>query len=97
KLCWAIEIPIGDLSGIPPFNVIQKSLLKFLKLGDTVKCSVLALYVFGDFLVDSGNNNFLVSLANANYTPYKVDFGDGKPTGRYTDGRTEVDFIRKCR
>ncbi|KAK2651704.1 hypothetical protein Ddye_011560 [Dipteronia dyeriana] len=44
-------------------------------------------------MVDSGNNNFLVTQAKANYTPYGVDFGDGKPTGRYTNGRTEADFI----
>ncbi|KAK2651784.1 hypothetical protein Ddye_011640 [Dipteronia dyeriana] len=81
------------MSGVPPFNVTQKSLLKFLKLGDTVKFNVPALYVFGDSTVDSGNNNFLISLAKANYTQYGVDFGDGKPTGRYTNGRTEADFI----
>ncbi|KAK2651676.1 hypothetical protein Ddye_011532 [Dipteronia dyeriana] len=89
----AIEIPMGDLSGVPPFNVTKKSLLKFLKLGDTIKFNVPALYVFGDSTVDSGNNDFLISLAKANYTPNGVDFGDGKPTGRYTNGQTEADFI----
>ena len=92
----SIKIPMGDLSGVPPFNVTQKSLLKFLKLGDTIKFKVSALYVFGDSTVDSGNNNFLISIAKANYIPYGVDFGDGKPTGRYTNGRTEADFIGKC-
>ncbi|KAK2651785.1 hypothetical protein Ddye_011641 [Dipteronia dyeriana] len=90
-----IEIPMGDLSGVPPFNVTQKSLLKFLKLGDTVKFNVLTLYVFGDSTVDSGNNILFISPAKANYAPYIVDFGDGKPTGRYTKGRTEFDFIGK--
>ncbi|TXG69403.1 hypothetical protein EZV62_004338 [Acer yangbiense] len=89
----AIELPMADLSGVPPFNVTQKSLLTFLKLGDTVKFNVPALYVFGDSTVDSGNNNFLISQAKANYIPYGVDFGDGKPTGRYTNGRNEADFI----
>ena len=92
----AIEIPMADLSGVPPFNVTQKSLLKFLKLGGTIKFNVSALYVFGDSTVDSGNNNFLITQAKANYIPYGVDFGDGKPTGRYTNGRTEADFIGKC-
>lgn len=51
-----------------------------------------ALFVFGDSLVDSGNNNFLKALAKANYSPYGSTFF-GKPTGRFTDGRTAADFI----
>ncbi|KAL3526640.1 hypothetical protein ACH5RR_011296 [Cinchona calisaya] len=51
-----------------------------------------ALYVLGDSLVDSGNNNLLPTLAKANYFPYGVNFARG-PTGRFTNGRTIVDFI----
>ncbi|RZC47551.1 hypothetical protein C5167_040514 [Papaver somniferum] len=51
-----------------------------------------ALYVFGDSLVDSGNNNYLQTLAKANYLPYGVDFPNG-PTGRFTNGKTTVDFF----
>ncbi|KAF4375926.1 hypothetical protein F8388_010079 [Cannabis sativa] len=51
-----------------------------------------ALYVFGDSLLDSGNNNFLLTLAKANYLPYGFNFQDG-PTGRYTNGRTVADYI----
>ncbi|KAL3525812.1 hypothetical protein ACH5RR_014184 [Cinchona calisaya] len=50
------------------------------------------LYVLGDSLVDSGNNNFLPTLAKANFLPYGVNFARG-PTGRFTNGRTVVDFI----
>ncbi|TXG70606.1 hypothetical protein EZV62_005541 [Acer yangbiense] len=90
----SIKIPKEDLSGVPPFNVTQKSLVKFLKLRDTVKFKVPALYVFGDSTVDSGNNDFFQPQSiNAKYSPYGVDFGDGKPNGRYTNGRTEADFI----
>ncbi|XP_042477636.1 GDSL esterase/lipase 7-like [Macadamia integrifolia] len=59
------------------------------------KCSsplAPALYIFGDSLSDSGNNNFLQTLAKVNYTPYGIDFPDG-PTGRFTNGKTFVDFI----
>ncbi|XP_062103239.1 GDSL esterase/lipase 7-like [Humulus lupulus] len=55
-----------------------------------------ALYVFGDSLLDSGNNNLLPTLAKANYEPYGFNFKDGfivGPTGRYTNGRTVADFI----
>ncbi|CAN0855358.1 GDSL esterase/lipase At4g16230 [Linum grandiflorum] len=48
-------------------------------------------FVFGDSLVDSGNNNYIVSLSKADYLPNGIDFG--KPTGRYTNGRTIVDVI----
>lgn len=53
--------------------------------------NVPANFVFGDSLVDAGNNNYIVSLSKANYIPNGIDFG--KPTGRYTNGRTIVDII----
>ncbi|XP_068653243.1 GDSL esterase/lipase At1g71250 [Aristolochia californica] len=57
-----------------------------------VAAQVPALWVFGDSLVDDGNNNFLSSLAKANYRPYGIDFFQG-PTGRFCNGRTIVDFL----
>lgn len=51
-----------------------------------------ALYVFGDSLFDSGNNNLLPTLTRANYLPYGVNFPGGV-TGRFTNGRTVADFI----
>lgn len=53
---------------------------------------VPAMFVFGDSLVDVGNNNFLSSIAKANYYPYGCDFKSG-PTGRFTNGETFVDMI----
>ena len=49
-------------------------------------------FIFGDSLVDNGNNNMLNSLARANYMPYGIDFPNG-PTGRFTNGKTTVDVI----
>ncbi|MED6108909.1 hypothetical protein PIB30_028514 [Stylosanthes scabra] len=51
-----------------------------------------ANFVFGDSLVDVGNNNYIPTLSRANYVPFGIDFG-GKPTGRFTNGRTIVDII----
>lgn len=51
-------------------------------------------FIFGDSLVDNGNNNQLSSLAKANYMPYGIDFPDG-PTGRFSNGKTSVDVIGK--
>ncbi|XP_030974132.1 GDSL esterase/lipase At4g16230-like [Quercus lobata] len=53
--------------------------------------NVPAIFVFGDSLVDVGNNNYILSLANANYIPNGIDFG--MATGRFTNGRTTVDII----
>ncbi|KAL3502539.1 hypothetical protein ACH5RR_036988 [Cinchona calisaya] len=52
-----------------------------------------AMFVFGDSLIDPGNNNDLNSLAKANYVPYGVDFNQGVPTGRFCNGRTIIDFL----
>lgn len=52
-----------------------------------------ACFVFGDSLVDVGNNNYIVTLSKANYPPNGIDFG--KPTGRFTNGRTIIDIIGK--
>ncbi|KAK9732862.1 hypothetical protein RND81_04G027900 [Saponaria officinalis] len=54
--------------------------------------AVPCLFIFGDSLSDSGNNNPLISWAKSNYLPYGVDFPGG-PTGRFTNGRTTIDLI----
>ncbi|KAG8077912.1 hypothetical protein GUJ93_ZPchr0007g4433 [Zizania palustris] len=51
-------------------------------------------FVFGDSLVDNGNNNDIVSLARANYPPYGIDF-EGGATGRFSNGLTTVDAISR--
>ncbi|CAA0838733.1 GDSL esterase/lipase [Striga hermonthica] len=53
---------------------------------------VPCFYIFGDSLVDNGNNNGILTLARANYMPYGIDFPQGT-TGRFTNGRTFVDIL----
>ncbi|CAN8252872.1 unnamed protein product [Cochlearia groenlandica] len=56
--------------------------------------SIPGLYVFGDSLVDAGNNNYLViSIAKANYPPNGIDFPNKKPTGRFCNGKNAADAI----
>lgn len=57
---------------------------------------VPCLFVFGDSLSDSGNNNDLVTTARVNYKPYGIDFPTG-PTGRFTNGLTSIDIIGNIR
>jgi hypothetical protein len=52
-----------------------------------------ALFVFGDSLADAGNNNFIPKCAaRADFPPYGMSFFR-HPTGRFTNGRTAIDFI----
>ncbi|KAL8216335.1 hypothetical protein R6Q57_023172 [Mikania cordata] len=53
--------------------------------------NVSAIFIFGDSLVDVGNNNYIKTLAKADHKPVGIDFE--KPTGRFTNGRTVVDIL----
>ncbi|CAI8596596.1 unnamed protein product [Vicia faba] len=57
---------------------------------------VPALIVFGDSSVDSGNNNFIPTIARSNFEPYGRDFPNGNPTGRFSNGRLAPDFISEA-
>lgn len=74
-------------------------LVAFLWLIATRVCSqsqlepqVPGLFIFGDSLIDNGNNNDLPTLAKADFWPYGIDFPQGT-TGRFTNGRTYVDIL----
>lgn len=56
-----------------------------------------ASFIFGDSLVDAGNNNYLSTLSKANVPPNGIDFkaSGGNPTGRFTNGRTIGDLVGK--
>lgn len=60
--------------------------------GARAQSQVPCYFIFGDSLVDNGNNNGIASLARANYMPYGIDFPRG-PTGRFSNGKTTVDVI----
>lgn len=51
-----------------------------------------AIWVMGDSLVDNGNNNFLRSIARADYYPYGIDYYRG-PSGRFSNARTFSDIL----
>ncbi|KAL0295717.1 UNVERIFIED_CONTAM: GDSL esterase/lipase [Sesamum calycinum] len=53
---------------------------------------VPALLLFGDSVVDVGNNNNLQTLVKANFLPYGRDFNTHKPTGRFSNGKLATDF-----
>ncbi|PWA64361.1 SGNH hydrolase-type esterase domain-containing protein [Artemisia annua] len=67
----------------------QSSLLS----GPLTKNAPRAFFVFGDSLVDNGNNNFLLSIARADAPPYGIDHPSHRPTGRFSNGRNIPDLI----
>lgn len=54
-----------------------------------------AFFVFGDSLVDNGNNNYLVTSARADSPPYGIDYPTHTPTGRFSNGLNMPDLISK--
>ncbi|KAK9072267.1 hypothetical protein SSX86_008700 [Deinandra increscens subsp. villosa] len=79
----------------PPTISITSLLLSILLLAARGSCeSVPGFYIFGDSLVDVGNNNHLiVTLARANMRHNGVDFPTGKATGRFSNGKNAADFL----
>ncbi|KAM0015987.1 putative triacylglycerol lipase [Helianthus debilis subsp. tardiflorus] len=56
--------------------------------------SVPGVYIFGDSLVDVGNNNHLaLSLIKADFPHNGVDFPTGEATGRFSNGKNPADFL----
>ncbi|CAM8974803.1 unnamed protein product [Rhodiola kirilowii] len=55
--------------------------------------TIPAVLIFGDSIVDTGNNNNLKSAIKANFLPYGRDFKGGVPTGRFCNGRVPSDMI----
>ena len=53
---------------------------------------VPALCIFGDSVVDVGNNNNLLTVVKANFPPYGRDFVTHAPTGRFCNGKLATDF-----
>jgi len=55
--------------------------------------TVSALFAFGDSILDTGNNNLLLSVSKVNFYPYGRDFIGGRATGRFGNGRVFSDII----
>ncbi|KAL3733472.1 hypothetical protein ACJRO7_022921 [Eucalyptus globulus] len=68
--------------------------LVLLRLSCSEGQMVPALFVFGDSIMDVGNNNDLpLSVARAILPYYGVDFPTKKPNGRFSNGKNCADFI----
>ncbi|CAA7056042.1 unnamed protein product [Microthlaspi erraticum] len=82
---------ITHSSSLKPFNFT----LLLLWLSHVQAAQSFTNFIFGDSLVDVGNNNYIFTLSKADSSPYGIDFGpsNGQPTGRFTNGRTISDIV----
>lgn len=88
-------------NNLPFLSVFLLSLLRFdsipgLEAAAGKLGSIPGVYVFGDSLVDAGNNNYLpFSVAKGNYPHNGIDFPKKKATGRFCNGKNFADVIGK--
>ncbi|MQL83036.1 hypothetical protein Taro_015533 [Colocasia esculenta] len=74
--------------------LLAYSLVGLLALGAlAAPAAARAFFVFGDSLVDNGNNNYLVTTARADSPPYGIDTPSHRPTGRFSNGLNIPDII----
>ncbi|XP_057476502.1 GDSL esterase/lipase At5g33370-like [Actinidia eriantha] len=62
-------------------------------IGLVAQAEARAFFVFGDSLVDNGNNNYLITTARADSPPYGIDYPTHRPTGRFSNGLNIPDLI----
>ncbi|KHN05905.1 GDSL esterase/lipase [Glycine soja] len=91
-------------STIPPVELVRMSRMRVVLMILTLVVVTLLIntksvesartfFVFGDSLVDSGNNNYLPTTARADSPPYGIDYPTGRPTGRFSNGYNLPDLI----
>jgi hypothetical protein len=79
------------------YNIVWLFCIEILLHFSKSNCGkVPAIIVFGDSSVDSGNNNFIPTIAKSNFAPYGRDFPNGIATGRFSNGRIAPDFISEA-
>ncbi|XP_015889747.3 GDSL esterase/lipase EXL3-like [Ziziphus jujuba] len=85
RLFFVMTVVIDGGGAIPP-------------LFPTNDTTIPAVIVFGDSIVDAGNNNNLTTIApvKCNFPPYGRDFIGGKPTGRFSNGRVPSDMVAEA-
>jgi len=82
-----------------PFEMKSLVILTTIVLVSVISVSIVhagnipAVIAFGDSILDTGNNNYLMSLTKVNFYPYGRDFVTRRATGRFGNGRIPTDLI----
>ncbi|KAI3742847.1 hypothetical protein L1987_60543 [Smallanthus sonchifolius] len=88
---WAVVMCVV-LTLVPQADALAVSEIRRI----AVTNNLTGVFVFGDSSVDPGNNNRLKTDAKSNFPPYGMDFFEGHPTGRFSNGRLATDFIAEA-
>lgn len=75
------------------YNVVFSLVMALAILNLKEAEAARAFFVFGDSLVDNGNNNYLATTARADAPPYGIDYPTHRPTGRFSNGLNIPDLI----
>lgn len=75
-----------------PIFVASLAIAVFATMAPRVE-GARAFFVFGDSLVDNGNNNYLATTARADSLPYGIDYPTHRATGRFSNGFNIPDLI----
>lgn len=80
--------------GMSSVRVVAALLLLSAAVSRTAaQALVPGMVIFGDSVVDAGNNNRLPTLVRADFPPYGRDFPQTHaPTGRFCNGKLATDY-----
>ncbi|XP_027357737.1 GDSL esterase/lipase At5g18430-like isoform X1 [Abrus precatorius] len=85
---------MATMSSFVPLTVLSIVVLVVGGIVSGAEARPRAFFVFGDSLVDSGNNNYLATTARADAPPYGIDYPPShRPTGRFSNGYNIPDLI----
>ncbi|XP_031099988.1 GDSL esterase/lipase LTL1-like [Ipomoea triloba] len=86
---------MGCSSIIAPMTTVLVAVMVAAAFWDGA-AAARAFFVFGDSLVDNGNNNYLFTSARADSPPYGIDYPTHRPTGRFSNGYNIPDLISQA-
>ncbi|KAK6911278.1 GDSL lipase/esterase, partial [Dillenia turbinata] len=84
-----MEKSLASISWVMLFLVVLVTLMTHI----AHQAEARAFFVFGDSLVDNGNNDYLATTARADQPPYGIDYPTHRPTGRFSNGLNIPDII----
>lgn len=84
------------MSSVPAVAAVMVVVVVLLSAAATTvtgQALVPGVMIFGDSVVDAGNNNRLATLVRADFPPYGRDFpATHAPTGRFCNGKLATDY-----
>lgn len=89
----AFSWPRTTSTGLSTLVLLLQLLLAKAQSPDRATSIVPAILVFGDSIVDTGNNNDLPTLIKSNFPPHGQDFPGHQATGRFCNGKIASDIL----